>query len=438
MFNPDYSQLKSGSTVAVGFSGGTDSSTLVFDLLKNSELLGIKIVLINVEHGIRGESSLRDTDFCKKFATEHNLPIKTYSVDALSYAEQNGYSLEQAARILRYDCFFDALRSGFCDVVATAHHLSDNAETVLFNLLRGSSLTGAGGMNYSDYDGRIVRPFLNVKKEDILSYAKDNSVSFVTDETNFDTNYTRNAIRRKVMPEIKKIFPEAEKSLCRFASLASLDDEYLYSLAEKSIKEENGEYRIKSDLKYPLLSRCVMIALKKLGVLKDFTKANADAVYSLKDNSKGKTAVLPKGILAVKESDEIVIYRADAEKKVCLPFTLGTTFFNGHTITAEKIDISKIDEKTLKSGDALYFDYDKLPKNCVLRLKENGDEFTKFNGQKVSLKKYMTDLKFSKLQKERAIVVAKEKIVYCLCEKEISGLIKIDKNSRNIIKLLYV
>ena len=437
MFNPDYSQLKPFSTVAVGFSGGMDSSVLACDLIKNSSELKIKVVLINVEHGIRGESSKKDSLFCKEFAKENNLPIRTYSVDALSYAKENGYSVEQSARILRYDCFFDAINAGFCDVVVLAHHLSDNAETVLFNIFRGASLTGASGMSYSDYDGKIIRPLINVRKEDIFFYARENSINFVTDETNEDVNYTRNAVRLTLMPEIKKIFPEAEKSLCRFASSAALDDRYLYSLADKALKKENGEYRIPSDLPYPIFSRCVITALKNLGVKKDFIKANADAVYLLKDNSKGKTTTLPKGILAVKETDEILIYREDNPSVTPVPFCLGKTVFHGHVITAEKINISDINEKILKSGNALYFDYDKLPENCVLRLKSDGDEFTKFGGGKVSLKKYMTDLKWAKRKKENAIVVAKEKIVYCLCEKEISGLIKIDKNSKNIIKLLY-
>lgn len=434
MFKPDYSVLK-GKKVGVGYSGGVDSSVLLCDLVKNAERLGIEVVAINVEHGIRGESSLSDSEFCKREAEKLGVKIKNYSVAVPSFAAENGYSIEQAARILRYECFFDALKNGVCDVVALAHHASDNAETVLFNLLRGSSLTGVAGMSLSDYGGKIVRPFLNLFKDDLTEYALKNGVPFVEDESNADEEYTRNALRREVIPTIKKKFPKAEQSLCRFALSAAADDEYLYSLARKELSEKDGELSFSATLAYSVFSRCVILALKAKGVEKDYVKANVDDVFSLRDKQEGRTIELAKRILASREGERIVIYKKEELKAEALPFRIGRTELCGYTVTAEIISSSEVDEAALKSRECLYFDYDKLPEDAVLRLKEDGDEFVKFNGQRVGLKKYLTDLKTGKRKKARTVVIAKGKTVYCVPEKDISGLIKIDKNSKNIIKL---
>lgn len=437
MFSPDYSLFKKGVTVGVGYSGGVDSSALLHDLAAKSEKLGITVVAINVEHGIRGEASVADSLFCEEQCKNLGVPFFGYEVDCLSFADKNGYSLEQAARILRYECFFKALSDGVCDVVALAHHMSDNAETVLFNVLRGSSATGGTGMKKASYGGKIIRPFLYVSKAEILDYAKENNIPFVEDETNADFDYTRNALRLKVIPEIKKLFPEAERAITRFAETLNSDDEYLYSLAEKSFKKENDKYFLPLETAYPVFSRAVVIILKELGVEKDYQKSHVDAVYALKNNIGGKEVTLPKGVVAVKEGENAVLYKR-AELPIIKerePFKLGKTVFKDLEIIAEKVSEKEIEKIKPEAGGALYFDLDKLPKGCVLRTRETGDEYTKFGGGTVSLKKYLTDLKVPKRLKDETVVLAKEKIVYCVLEKDISMLIKIDKNTKNIVKL---
>lgn len=123
-------------------------------------------------------------------------------------------SLETAAREFRRQSFAALLKDGKADLIATAHHADDEAETVLFHLLRGSSLTGAGGMK--DESDRIIRPLLNVKKADILDYIRANSLSYRTDETNFEADVSRNKLRLKALPLLETIVPEARKILRGF------------------------------------------------------------------------------------------------------------------------------------------------------------------------------------------------------------------------------
>ena len=430
MFKLDFSQIERGDRIAVALSGGKDSVALLDALFRSANEKEFSLCVVNVEHGIRGEASKNDSVFCKDLAASYGLPFYPYAVDALSYSEKTGKSVEEAARILRYDCFFDLLSRGVCDKVAVAHHLSDNVETLLFNLFRGSSLSGAKGIPQNPYSGRIIRPLLSVTGEEVALYVHKQALSFVQDDTNFDTNYTRNALRLSVIPRIKEIFPEAEAALSRFAFIAEKDDEYLYSLAEKEICRVGDRFIFDIDLPYPIFSRCVILSLKKLGIKKDYEKIHADSVFSLKDNISGKKIALPKCVVAVREHDKIVIEKANTDNIRPIPFSLGETVFGNYRIVCEKVEPAAV-----RFGDGLYFDADKLPIGAHFKVKELGDEFIKFNGETVSVKKYLTDLKFAERKKSSTPLIAIGNIVYCVCEKDVSALIKIDKNTKNIIKL---
>ena len=128
--------INKNDVVAVATSGGSDSMALLHYLHQNSATLQIKVLALNVEHGIRGQSSIDDSTFVKDYCKENDIPCLTYTVDSLKKAKDDGLSVEQAARTLRYGCFFDAIEKGKCNKVATAHHLKDNLESVLFNLFR--------------------------------------------------------------------------------------------------------------------------------------------------------------------------------------------------------------------------------------------------------------------------------------------------------------
>lgn len=430
MLNVDFSKIEKGQTIAVALSGGIDSVCLLHCLLENKEKLNINVVAINVEHGIRGENSLKDSAFCRELCKSLNVPLFSYTVDSVSFSKQNGLSIEEAARLLRYDCFFDCIEKGVCDKVAVAHHLSDNAETILFNIFRGAALSGAKGISDISYNDKIIRPFLSVSKEEIRLYADKHAISYVTDETNDSTVYTRNYIRLNVMPQIKKLFPNVEASLSRFAQSCKGDDDYLYELASRQLKICELSISIPCNLAYPVFSRAVILALKRFSITKDYTKANIDDVWALTTNQTGKMVNLPQNVYAVREHDNVVIRKAENTDFSPIPFAYGDLKAAGSLITTTIIDSSGV-----KFGDGLYFDKDKLPADVIIRRKEDGDIFTKFNGQTVSLKKFLTDKKLSAYQKRNLLVIAKESQVYIVIGLEISRLIMIDNKTTNIVKL---
>ena len=221
--------LNSRLNIAIAVSGGSDSMALLHYAFNNANRLGFNALCLNVEHGIRGECSILDSNFVKDFCKQRGIPLISYNVDSIKHSKENHLSIEESARQLRYQCFFDALSSNKCDLVATAHHLKDNAESVLINLFRGTALKGLKGT--TEYENKIIRPMLNVSKEEIENYIKENDVPYITDETNFCTDLTRNNLRINVLPKIKEIFPEYEKSVMRLSNIVREEDAFLDNLA---------------------------------------------------------------------------------------------------------------------------------------------------------------------------------------------------------------
>lgn len=425
----DFSSLKGKfNTVAIAVSGGSDSMALLHYAFNNEKSLGIKVIALNVEHGIRGKTSVSDSLFVKEYCRKYGIPLLEYKVNSLKKAKAEKLTVEQAARILRYECFYDAINSGKCDVIATAHHLRDNFESVLFNLFRGTGIKGLKGIN--DYDGKIIRPFIKVSKAEIESYIKENAIPFVTDETNFDENLTRNFIRQNIIPKIEQVFPEAESCIARLSESAKIDDEYLELEADKVLSVSDNAISIPKDVHKAIFFRAVVKALKYFGITKDWEKVHLESAYSLTEKETGSYITLPKGVKAIREYDKIVFTKSEDGDSSFLPFKVGTVTFNGEVLKIEKILTKDVD---LKSG--LYLDLDKLPKNSVIRTKQNGDVFTKFGGGTKLLSDYLTDKKIPLRFRNKLPLIASGNEIYGIFGVAISDKVKVTSATKDIIKI---
>lgn len=421
--------LKHGETIAVAVSGGCDSMVLLDYLHSNAHLYSINVIALNVEHGIRGESSVADTNFVKDYCAKHSIQLLTYSVDSLKKAEQDKISVEQSARILRYECFADAISTGKCDKVATAHHADDNTESVLFNLFRGTGLSGLRGIK-KEREDKIIRPFLTIDRVQIENYALERGIPYVTDQTNLLDDYTRNAIRLNVIPKIKEIFPSINKSLGRLTDTVAQDDDFIWSIALNQVSEQNGAVKIALPNHPAVISRAVIRALNLLGVEKDWEKTHIDSVINLSTLENGSKVNLLDQITAIKEYDGIAFYRKRLLTTEFVPFSLGCVPFNGVNLQISMVENSKID---LCNG--FYADLNKIPKNAVIRTKQNGDLFTKFGGGTKSLGDYLTDKKIPQRLRDNLPLLAVDNTVLAIFDVAISDKIKVDKTTKTIIKL---
>lgn len=414
-------------TVGVALSGGSDSMALVHYLQSNALKYNIKVVAINVEHGIRGKESLDDSDFVAKYCKSHSIPLFRYSVDCPNTAKEQKLSLEQCARMLRYKCFFDAIDKGACDVVATAHHAKDNLESVLFNLFRGTGLKGVSGIE--EHTDKLIRPLLSVTKSEIDKYVKENDIPFVTDKTNFDSDYTRNHIRLNVLPQIEKVFPDAQSSVARFSKIAKLENDYMHEQAVKAVTFLDDVAQINLPCHPALFSRAVIIALNGLGIERDWEKKHVDSVIELAEKKNSASVNLPKDIVAIKEYDKIVLFKGKGENILNLPFNQGEFNFGGKEYFIEKVNTPP----NLKDG--LYLDAEKIPKTAVIRTRRDGDTFTKFGGGTKSLNDYLTDKKIPLRTRESIPIIADGSNVLAIFGVAISENAKVLPTSEKIIKI---
>ena len=224
--------------VLVGLSGGADSVMLLCFLLEYRRCLKLHfpIVAVHINHMIRGAEAERDEEFSRFLCEGLDVEFLARRIDVPFLAERFHMSTEEAARKYRY-YEFDKIISGREDLssIAVAHNMSDNAETVVFNILRGSGARGAAGI--PPVRDNIIRPLISVSKSDIVSALNDVGIPYVTDSTNLSDDYSRNYIRQNIMPSFERIAKDPEKMISRFADNMRSDDDFIRGCAEQFILE---------------------------------------------------------------------------------------------------------------------------------------------------------------------------------------------------------
>ena len=439
--NPSFS----GKKIGVALSGGRDSVALAYAM----KTAGIDIVAINVEHGIRGESSLNDSKFvadsCKKF----DIPLFAYSVDVPSFCEENGYTLEQGARILRYEIFDKVIDEGICAYIALAHHLDDQVETLFMRIIRGTGVKGLCGMK--EVSGRYIRPLLGCQREDIDDFVATNGLHFVEDETNSDEKYTRNFLRAE-LKRIKERFPSFCTSVSRLCENASEICDYLDEKTP-SLHLENGEVKVDISLfdDVMIAKLLVMKAVNLLGVCQDIEQRHFPLVFELAKAQNGKRIELTHGIRVHKDGNCLVFSREENVASLCEKSDEESAFCEGKFenlgVEIKKIEVGfdencveKLIENAKNYDDsnfdkALYIDAEKLPDGTVLRNIKRGDYIKKFGGGRKSVGDFLTDKKVPLRKRDSLAVVAKGSEVFAIFGVEISSEVKLDGSTKIAYKL---
>jgi tRNA(Ile)-lysidine synthase len=227
--------LRQGERVGVGVSGGADSVALLLLLVELKEKLGLTLHVLHFNHKLRGQAAAADEKFVAKLAEKLKLPFSAGSGDVKAIAERDRDNVEAAARRARYVFFAQATGEHELDKVAVAHTADDQAETVLAHMLRGSGITGLGGIH--PQVGKVVRPLLGARRADLRAFLKARKQAWREDATNRDTVRTRARIRKKLIPLLEKDFQlRVVEHLASLSAHAREDDALLNRLAEERLK----------------------------------------------------------------------------------------------------------------------------------------------------------------------------------------------------------
>ena len=426
--------VKSGDVVAVACSGGSDSMALLHKLKTLEKELDIEVIAVTVNHLIR-ESAENDVKLVQDFCKRQGIRCYKFKVDVPKLAKIKALSLETAGREARYGVFDSLVQKGIADKIALAHHLNDQAETILLHLFRGAGLSGVRGMDYQK-GNTYIRPMLSTPKEDVYEYLKQNNIEYIDDETNNESFYTRNYLRNEVFPVLFKKWPNLVNTLVAFSKSATEDDEYIHkNLNDYALLIEDKLAKI--PLSYfgydeSVINRIIFKALHGIGIGVDIERKHIELIKDLARNyDNGKKIDLPLGVVAYKEYDYLTLTNKKKENvKLYAEFKCGEI----NVPSYGKIITKRVKDFSPKEN-VLYIDYKKLPRDAVWRFRHTGDVFEKFGGGTKKLKDYLIDKKIPARERNYIPVLASGNEVYVIAGVEISDKVKIDDDVKTAIKI---
>lgn len=421
-----------GKRLCVAFSGGMDSSALLHCLVSACPEYGYQLSAVHCEHGLRGEASIADMQFAQQTCEKLGVPLFVFREDCARLAEQEKISVETAARQFRRGVFSRLVQEGKADYIVTAHHQNDEAETVLFRLCRGAALSGLRAM--SEEDGFILRPLLSYSRAEIEQYVQANGIEYCVDESNFQTDVTRNFLRHTVLPALEEAVPGATEHLARFAGYATEDDELLYRLSQSLLHKDEEGIVVEFCQEKPLFTRACLTGLKTLGLEKDYTSAHLQSVYALQYCEKNAIAVLPKNLLAKKTDEGILLFKKKQSPTMAKP--TGQPY-NQNGFDGGRYEVNLQYQPPLCEENVyriLKIDEEKLPQNTVFRFRQEGDQIKTFGGTK-TLKKFFNEKNIPVEEREWLPLLADKDTneVYVVCGVEISERVKVDEKTKKIM-----
>ena len=428
-----YKMLQTGDGVVLGLSGGPDSVCLFFVLLELRQEYDLNIVAVHVNHMIRGKDADEDQEYVENLCKTYNIPIRSVNIDIPKLAEISGRSLEEEARLARYEQFehvANEMENQGCDRVriAIAHNANDNAETVLFHMARGCGLDGVCGI--APVRGRIIRPLLQVSKTDIIELLDDNQIDYCIDATNAETDYDRNRIRHNIMPEMCQVNDRALEHISELTARLTQVSDYLNIEAEGLLQIAKSDKGLR---KRAIATAPPVIASQALKLYisrfmpqeKDVSSAHIESILGLLDE--------------------------DGERQVDLPYqkTLVISYEDLYLLDNNTLDEDKgaFSTREFKYEQAMkyptdsytkWFDCDRISENVVIRNRRKGDFITiNADGGTKSIQDYFVDAKVPRHLRESIPLVCDGSHVMWIVGYRISEYYKITDNTTRVLEICY-
>lgn len=454
----DNNLIQDGDKVLIALSGGPDSVCLLNILFELKEELNINIVAAHLNHLLRGEDAFKDEEYAIDICNSMGIQCFVKRVDINSYSKEHKLSSEMAGRSVRYDFFEEILKKEGFNKIATAHNANDQAETILFRLMRGTGLEGLGGIKVSR-DNKIIRPILCLTREEVEEYISLKNLKPRIDKTNFEKIYNRNKIRLDILPYMKENFNEdIIQTLNRMSLLIQKDNEFLESLSQsfynKYCIDHDDYFIIKKEIfkeEEPIVNRVLRRAVVKCSKSNyDFEMKHIYKIYDLSRNVSGKILDLPNGVYA--ENIYGDIYIKNKKRKINIneikeEIILNKSNINKNTVefgdfniefsiihNFEKRNISLNESNLIK-----YFDLDKINNDVLIRSRNNGDKIIPLgmSGSK-KIKDIFIDMKIPKEERDNIPILCFDEKIAWIIGVRTSEEYKLTNKSKNILKVVVI
>lgn len=439
-----YQMIEEHEKITVGVSGGADSICLLFVLKKYQQAHPFSMEVVHVEHGIRGEESLQDAAFVKGVCERLDIPFYLESVDVTEMARKEGLSLEEAGRKARYEVFERRRKETKAVKTAVAHNADDQAETILWNLIRGTGLKGLGGMQ--PVNGPIIRPLLGCSRKEIEAWLEAEGISYRTDKTNLEESYTRNKLRLKVLPYLQReLNAKASRHIAMAGERAWKAEAYLERLAQERAGQIGeccqGEARLNREelLKEEEILQEYLIrwAIKGAGGgLKDVGEGHVRDLLRLAAGQSGTSICLPGNRAGICSGKWLIV--SAGQESVRLPLPPAQVSIPGQTRWGKYLLSAKIEayqgQIIPRNKYTKWFDYDTIKDTVLLRSRRSKDYFIgDALGGRRKLKKYFIDEKIPREERDWIPLLAEgAHVIWCVGYR-ISEAYKVTEDTRRIL-----
>ena len=366
--------IAEGDTVIAGVSGGADSVCLLRLLLWMREETRFEVRVVHIEHGVRKDAGREDALFVENLCAGYGVPFVCLSYDVPKIATERRISVEEAGRQLRYEAFEAEAQKYARAKIAVAHNKNDNAETMLHNLARGSGAAGIAGI--APVRGIVIRPLLCADRAEIEAWLAKQGQDYRTDATNFETVYTRNVIRHRVLPVLQQINPQAVDHMAKTAEIVRQMQEYMI-FEEKKLEEkavicgQNGVQILGEKIAVqPLVMKRLLLyetVAAFAGSRRDLSSVHVEALCGLLDMQVGRSVALPYGLLARRNYEGILLQKKSGSGEAVhaqgpweeVPLMERADF------TCRVFDMPEIWKEFPKKKYTKWLDYDKDRKSVV-------------------------------------------------------------------------
>ena len=455
--------LTCGDKVIAGVSGGADSVCLFLMLLELREKIGFDLIAVHVHHGLRGEAADQDQRFVEALCEQHRIPLEIFRVNLESIAKKRKQSLEEAGRMVRREAFDSVCQKYGGNKIALAHHQNDNAETLLWNLSRGTGLDGLGGIR--PVNGKFIRPLLCMNRKEIEEYLAKRKQSYCIDETNAGTDYTRNKLRHLVLPILEEqVNSAAVRHMNETMEQIWELQEYMQEQVEAAYQECVQEHfekacwiqiQQKSFETFPELIKKMVIrkGMEQVGGKKrDLSHKHVDVMMELMNKQVGRTLDLPYEMHAKRNYEGIRLekqrtYSFGEEKKAeIMQECMSELNIPGETILADRnlklrckilekpknLSIKDIPQKIYTK----WFDYDIIKSSLYIRTRQAGDTIViDEKGHQKKLKNWFVDEKIPKEVRDSQLLLAENNEILWVLGHRMSQAYQVKQSTKWILQI---
>ncbi|HBF4285307.1 tRNA lysidine(34) synthetase TilS [Clostridioides difficile] len=442
--------IQKGDKIVLGLSGGPDSVCLLHVLNRLKKDFNIEIYAAHLNHQIRGIEAQKDALYVSKLCEDMGIVFFVKSINVPKYCENEGLSLEEGARKLRYEMFYEIKDKIKANKIAIGHNLNDQAETVMMRIMRGTGLKGLKGIDYIR-DNCIIRPILDVERNEIEEYCEAYNLNPRIDKTNLENIYTRNKIRLDLLPYMKDNFnSNVIESIVRMSNSLKSDNDYIEKEAEAKFREvsnikEKGFVDINLDdfvcLHDAIKVRVLRNSIKHiLGDTNFVDQRHIEDIMSLEDNSKvNKMLTLPRNIFVYRKKDSIILTNEEiVNEEIEFYYNVPSNGFIKIKELKQIIEtqVMSIDRyKSMKlDNSSKGFDFNKVKGGIVIRSRRQGDKIKLAMGSK-KVKDLFIDLKIPREERCKIPIITDSEGIICVGDYKISENYKIDENTKEVLKI---